>query len=35
MYEAASPYFFGTLVLFAALAMVTVRVKQLPQLPND
>jgi hypothetical protein len=37
MYEAASPYFFGTLALFAALVLVTVRVKQSPdtQLPND
>ena len=34
MYEA--PYFFGTLVLFAALAIVTVKMKQLPdtQLPD-
>ena len=36
MYEAASPYFFGTLVLFAALVLVTLKMKQLPdtQLPN-
>ena len=27
MYEAASPYFFGTLILFAALAFVTARLK--------
>jgi len=28
LYEAASPYFFGTLVLFGALVVVTVRVKR-------
>ncbi len=36
MYEAVSPYFFGTLVLFAALVLLTLKMKQLPdtQLPN-
>jgi hypothetical protein len=28
MYEAASPYFFGTLVLFGVLLAVTARLKQ-------